>query len=100
MYLEFEHKYVWMNVYMYMYVYVCMYVCLFERIHFKQAIYFNRTPSRFALITEDDIQIPFNIDFEKLVTSLIVPFIRCVIVSAHTCSIHSCISAPPTWLRC
>ena len=82
------------------YMYVRMYVCMYERIRFKQAIYFNRTPSRFALITEDDIQIPFNIDFEKLVTSLIVPFIRCVNVSAHTCPMHSCASAPPTWLRC
>eukprot|EP01034_Spumella_vulgaris_P034469 gene34469-42509_t len=32
----------------------------------RQAIHHNRSSSRFAIITEDDIQIPFDIDFEAL----------------------------------
>ena len=35
----------------------------------RQAIYNNRSSSRYALIIEDDVQIPFNIDFEKLAQS-------------------------------
>lgn len=35
----------------------------------RQAIYENRTNSKYAIITEDDIFIPFNIDFQKLVAS-------------------------------
>ena len=35
----------------------------------RRAIYFNRSSSRYAVITEDDIQIPFNIDFEAVAAS-------------------------------
>eukprot|EP01031_Cornospumella_fuschlensis_P044144 gene44144-53967_t len=35
----------------------------------RQAIFFNRTASPYALITEDDIFFPFNIDFDGLVAS-------------------------------
>lgn len=32
----------------------------------RQAIHFNKTSSKYAIIIEDDVQIPFNIDFEAL----------------------------------
>jgi GR25 family glycosyltransferase involved in LPS biosynthesis len=35
----------------------------------RQAVYHNRTNSKYALIVEDDIQIPFNIDFNALAAS-------------------------------
>lgn len=35
----------------------------------RQAIYHNRSSSRYAVITEDDIFIPFDVDFEKLAES-------------------------------
>lgn len=35
----------------------------------RQAIYNNRTNSPYAIILEDDVQIPFNIDFEALAAS-------------------------------
>lgn len=35
----------------------------------RLAIFANRTASKYALITEDDIHIPFNIDFDALVAS-------------------------------
>jgi len=35
----------------------------------RQAIYDNRSTSRYAVIVEDDVHIPFNIDFHALVAS-------------------------------
>lgn len=35
----------------------------------RQAIYYNRTDSPYAIILEDDVQIPFNIDFDALAAS-------------------------------
>jgi GR25 family glycosyltransferase involved in LPS biosynthesis len=35
----------------------------------RQAIYSNRTTSRYALIIEDDVSLPFNIDFDALARS-------------------------------
>lgn len=35
----------------------------------RQAIYNNRSSSKYAVITEDDIYIPFDIDFQKLAES-------------------------------
>jgi GR25 family glycosyltransferase involved in LPS biosynthesis len=35
----------------------------------RQAIYNNRSSSRYAVIVEDDVTIPFDIDFDKLVAS-------------------------------
>lgn len=59
----------------------------------RQAIYENKTTSRYALITEDDIQIPFNIDFDGLVASAPDDFGILQLFNSNEGSMES------TWLR-
>ena len=59
----------------------------------RQAVYFNRSSSRYAIITEDDITIPFNIDFEALVASAPTDFGILQLFNSNEESMHS------TWMN-